>query len=308
MTADRITALEEALTWYAEQARLCRLIHSEGDAGRNALAADGGERARAALAAIRAAPDCHQQDLVTATQVRIKPLVWVRHWAWCYTVKSLKTEDNACDVVYYAERAEKTGHTVNTVTKPGYFRCWVDFGEEFESLEAAKAAVQADYDASILSALDLTPAPAVEPRTVIGGDASVAVCPICDIAGCKHVREQQPNAAAFVSDVQTRLQSEIAALEVEHGPDVMQVAIDNLRKLRGEAPAVEPVALTAQDAARVPEIAALIEAARALRADMLERAQMGMDVMHGEQYRIVNAGRTAWADFDAALRAIGGDA
>lgn len=36
-----------ALQWYGEQARLARLIHSEGDAGRNALAADGGERARA---------------------------------------------------------------------------------------------------------------------------------------------------------------------------------------------------------------------------------------------------------------------
>ena len=40
---------DEALRWYAEQARLCRLIHSEGDAGRHALAADGGKRARKAL-------------------------------------------------------------------------------------------------------------------------------------------------------------------------------------------------------------------------------------------------------------------
>ena len=42
--------LREALEWYAEQVRLSRLIHSEGDKGRNALAADGGEKARAALA------------------------------------------------------------------------------------------------------------------------------------------------------------------------------------------------------------------------------------------------------------------
>ncbi len=33
------------LDWYREQARLCRLIHSEGDAGRHALAADGGKKA-----------------------------------------------------------------------------------------------------------------------------------------------------------------------------------------------------------------------------------------------------------------------
>lgn len=55
---DRIRSLEaevkrlrEALTWYGEQARLCRLITREGDAGRNALATDGGSRARAALEA-----------------------------------------------------------------------------------------------------------------------------------------------------------------------------------------------------------------------------------------------------------------
>ena len=41
--------LREALEWYGGQARLCRLIHSEGDAGRNSLAADGGKRTRAAL-------------------------------------------------------------------------------------------------------------------------------------------------------------------------------------------------------------------------------------------------------------------
>lgn len=42
--------LREALEWYGEQARLARLIHSEGDAGRHALADDGGKRAREALA------------------------------------------------------------------------------------------------------------------------------------------------------------------------------------------------------------------------------------------------------------------
>ena len=45
----RLAELEAELAWYGEQARLCRLIHSEGDAGRNALAADGGKRAREAL-------------------------------------------------------------------------------------------------------------------------------------------------------------------------------------------------------------------------------------------------------------------
>ena len=44
-----IARLREALEWYGEQARLCRLIHSEGDAGRAALSEDGGKCARAAL-------------------------------------------------------------------------------------------------------------------------------------------------------------------------------------------------------------------------------------------------------------------
>jgi len=45
--------LVEALEWYGEQARLARLIHSGGDKGRHALAGDGGERARTALAKAR---------------------------------------------------------------------------------------------------------------------------------------------------------------------------------------------------------------------------------------------------------------
>ena len=40
---------KRALEFYAENGRLCRLIHSEGDAGRNALAADGGKIAFQAL-------------------------------------------------------------------------------------------------------------------------------------------------------------------------------------------------------------------------------------------------------------------
>jgi len=41
--------LREVVEWYGEQARLCRLIHSDGDVGRHALSADGGHRARSAL-------------------------------------------------------------------------------------------------------------------------------------------------------------------------------------------------------------------------------------------------------------------
>lgn len=47
--AAEIARLREALEWYGEQSRLARLIHSEGDAGRHAIAKDGGMRARVAL-------------------------------------------------------------------------------------------------------------------------------------------------------------------------------------------------------------------------------------------------------------------
>tara|TARA_R110000868_G_C10739342_1_gene752258 strand:+ start:469 stop:777 length:309 start_codon:yes stop_codon:yes gene_type:complete len=46
----------------------------------------------------------------------------------------------------------------------------------------------------------------------------------------------------------------------------------------------------------------LREAAIALRDDMLERSRAGMDVIHGKEYRIVNAGAGVWMDFCAALK------
>jgi hypothetical protein len=46
-----IAEMAETLKWYGEQARLARLMHSEGDDGRHAISMDGGKRARAALKA-----------------------------------------------------------------------------------------------------------------------------------------------------------------------------------------------------------------------------------------------------------------
>jgi hypothetical protein len=48
--------LREALAWYEAQARLCRLIHADGDTGRQALSRDGGEIARAALSPAESSP------------------------------------------------------------------------------------------------------------------------------------------------------------------------------------------------------------------------------------------------------------
>ena len=44
-----IERLRSALEFYAEHGAGCRLIHSEGDISRNALADDGGKRAQFAL-------------------------------------------------------------------------------------------------------------------------------------------------------------------------------------------------------------------------------------------------------------------
>jgi hypothetical protein len=48
-TVDAMRTIVDALEWYGEQARLARLLGSEGDPGRWALDADGGKRARSAL-------------------------------------------------------------------------------------------------------------------------------------------------------------------------------------------------------------------------------------------------------------------
>jgi NTP pyrophosphatase (non-canonical NTP hydrolase) len=53
---DPINMAREALEFYAENARLTRLIYSDGDAGRRAISGDGGELARTALAALDATP------------------------------------------------------------------------------------------------------------------------------------------------------------------------------------------------------------------------------------------------------------
>lgn len=55
-----------------------------------------------------------------------------------------------------------------------------------------------------------------------------------------------------------------------------------------------------------PDVARLVEAAKALRDDMLQRAEARIDRISGEQYRVVNAGNTAWTGFCAALAAMEG--
>ena len=49
------------------------------------------------------------------------------------------------------------------------------------------------------------------------------------------------------------------------------------------------------------EVIKAVEVMKALQKDMLERSRAGMDTIHGNEYRIVNAGRTAWIEFCATL-------
>jgi hypothetical protein len=148
MTQDRIKALEDAL-------RNIRELNETG-------ADENGHR--------WVNSDLIEQEIVFAlaasqpaqlVEVKVKPLEWARHHLGCFTIKSTKSADNGCDVVYHAERANPSGHVVSTVTKPGYFRCKIEnrigANSEFGSIEAAKAAAQADYEARIMAALDVQP-------------------------------------------------------------------------------------------------------------------------------------------------------
>ncbi|WP_116791423.1 hypothetical protein [Achromobacter dolens] len=56
---ERAGDAHSALTWYAEQVAGCRKLGPDGDAARNALDTDGGQRARAALSATQGATDAN---------------------------------------------------------------------------------------------------------------------------------------------------------------------------------------------------------------------------------------------------------
>jgi len=55
--------------------------------------------------------------------------------------------------------------------------------------------------------------------------------------------------------------------------------------------------------AQAAEIERLRRVMQNLHDDMLERSRLKMDVIHGEEYRVVNAGNGAWMDFCNALAA-----
>ena len=80
------------------------------------------------------------------------------------------------------------------------------------------------------------------------------------------------------------------------------------REVLGTLPIQTANATIEEAAAEIERLTALLdeasEAMTKLRDDMLERARFGMDTIHGEQYRIVNAGNGAWQGFCATLARI----
>jgi hypothetical protein len=308
MTADLITALEEAL-----RSTLNFIENTESELG---IILGCGDKARAALAASRAAPECQQPDLVTADR-------------------------------YGRRRVAKMYAEIETLRRS--IRA-----EGTEAVQSAWDAVEEHIDYAYRpAALDLTPAPAVEPRTVIGGDASVAVCQICDIAGCKHVRGEAPvvepvaqalhrsfpeagdgrpmppmgddlmtaglsaDDARFVAVqlAQNGLTLTLAAEPVAwrwrpkessvwiYDPKPEWLEMQSSDEIDAEPIYAYPPATPAQDAARVPEIAAAFDAgAMAVHREWLRAHENGEGPPRGEPDF-----SEAASDY-AAFRAIGGDA
>ncbi len=146
---DRITALEEALEFYADQSAWTQppvktrdgLLSIEYENQASKMQRDRGDIARAALAASRAATDCQQPDLVTADRVRIKPLVWDGFVAGSYHIE---IEDGGIARLwrYSAEMVKKE--------EPEYIRGGY---LTLVSLDDLKAEAQADHERRVLSSL-----------------------------------------------------------------------------------------------------------------------------------------------------------
>lgn len=138
----------------------------------------------------------------------------------------------------------------------------------FITSDAAKAAAQADYEARILAAIDTHSDPQ---------------CCMCGKLGLSTAEDGGPEC------------------ELHDGRWVCSSDCWNNASALAEATPPQP---DPRDAL----IARLVEASEALRQDMMERARCGMDVIYGTEYRIVNAGRTAWDDFCDAIAAAKGGA
>lgn len=130
-------------------------------------------------------------------------------------------------------------------------------------------------------------------------DAIAATDPSLILATEARMAQEATVARIAAQEAQIKgLEASAGKLRAEYGQTIEQ-RNDQIRiKLEwAERAFAAETALAAERA----KTAKLVEAGKALQTDMLERARIGRDAIHGEEYRIVNAGRTAWADFCAAI-------
>jgi hypothetical protein len=132
-------------------------------------------------------------------------------------------------------------------------------------------------------------------------EAALLPCPFCGRAA--HLRDDASHSTAAFIGCETEgcfgymLWAETAtdaAREWNQRPDMAAAIAERdaeIERLTARAEAAEAMADR------------LAEAATELRDDMLERARCEMDVIHGEEYRVVNAGNGAWTGFCKALSA-----
>lgn len=109
-------------------------------------------------------------------------------------------------------------------------------------------------------------------RTRIGGDASVAVCPICDIAGCHHIRDAG-KAALDVSETPVSDQQQDLLLTTEQQAirdkaldDAAQAASNRAAFFRDAAETASEAGFHALRAFHAMRELCLVEIAAAIRA------------------------------------------
>lgn len=214
------------------------------------------DRARAAIAASRAAPDCHKPDLVTAAQVRT---AW-----WCDACRSIG--------MVHCSDPEHCGFMRTCGQEADEWKSWLDDLPLHEDFSTGIDRLQ-DFITRIVAALDLTPAPAVEPVAWITQETYDFLTQGCGTA-CARV-------------------TAVHRVKPKSGNGIPLYAY--------------PPAPTAQDAARV-----LLAAIQSKQIDPFDASDLVVEalaVKHaGNRGDAVAQLEIAEQFFAAALRAIGGDA
>lgn len=127
-------------------------------------------------------------------------------------------------------------------------------------------------------------------------------CDPCRSVGMMHCSD--PENCGFMRTASAKADDWKSWLDDLPLPDDFSQGIDMLQDfITHIMAAIDVQHLTVQDAARVPEIAALIEKSEALRDDVTSRVDAFGDRI-GIAQPMIGFGAKQWADFVAALRAI----